>query len=81
MKFSLWLEKRMRSQKTATKMPERKSSTELAVHAAGSRMHQMAGQGDSRTYGKSGSSLSDKEKAKSRAHRKAQERRDLKYQD
>ena len=45
MKFSLWLE--MRSKKTATKMPVKKTNLELVQRAANKNMHNMK-------HGKSG---------------------------
>jgi hypothetical protein len=60
MKFSLWLERReKRNQKSATKQPRIKSNQELALRTSKSRIHDMAGQGDSKTYGRSGSSDSN----------------------
>ena len=46
---------KMRSQKSATKMPETLSTTELQVRSANRAIHDMAGQGHNRTYGRAGS--------------------------
>lgn len=71
MKFSLWVERReKRNQRSATKTPVRKSNLEVKKQGASARIHAMAGQGDSRSYGKSGQSPSEKDKALSRSKSK-----------
>lgn len=60
MKFSLWVEKReRRNQKSATKLPKVRSKEELAVHSSKARVHDMAGHGNSKTYGRAGTSEPD----------------------
>jgi len=54
MKFSLWLEKRVRNQKTQTKMPRVKNGTERVVSDANMRISQMVGHGQYKTHGKAG---------------------------
>ena len=53
-------------------MPSVKSSTELAVVSSKSRIHDMAGQGNSKTYGRAGSSETNVHKgSRSKKHRDA----------
>ena len=82
MKFSLWLErKQKRNQKSAQKMPEKKSELEIHQRASGSRIHQMAGQGSSRTHGRAGSSDSAKEKEFKRSRLKQKLNNQLRHGD
>jgi exosome complex RNA-binding protein Csl4 len=82
MKFSLWMEKRqVRNQRSATKAPKRKTATERMVRDAAARIHAVAGQGDSRTYGVAGPSDGNKEKSQSRQGSKENLRKKLKYGD
>lgn len=54
MKFSLWLEGRKRNQASDTKMPRIMTSKELQLRTANSRIHDMVGQGSSKTHGRAG---------------------------
>ena len=69
MKFSLWLEGRKRNQKSAGKMPRIMTNQELQVRTANSRIHDMAGQGSSKTYGRGGTH--DKKPSRSQQNRDA----------
>lgn len=82
MKFTLWLERReKRNQRTATKGPKKKTAQELLQRAAGARIHQMSGMGNEKTYGKAGSSDSEKIKSQGRSRSKQQFLRNLRSED
>lgn len=68
MKFSLWLEGRKRNQKSATKMPDRKTDLELHQKAASKRAFEMQ-------HGKAGT-IDPKKKKGSRSQQNAREIKD-----
>lgn len=66
---------KMRSQKSATKLPETLSNTELQVRSASRAIYDMSGQGHNKTYGRAGSH----EDAQNRSRDRENIRKGMKY--